>query len=129
MTYDTTASRSSYNEWIDWARTPGFHPLKVVAVIAGFAIFPPLGILALIYFIWNSRRASSVGANGRIFAGGCGRRRGSGNRAFDEHRAKVLEELEAERTAFHTFRAEERRKRDQAEFDAFRNRTVPETDE
>ena len=43
----------------------------------------------------------------------------SGNVAFDEYRAKVLNELEEERQAFDEHRAEQRRKRDQDAFDAF----------
>ena len=53
---------------------------------------------------------------------GCGHRgrmNRTGNAAFDEHREKVLSELEAERQAFAEHRAEQRRKRDQEAFDAF----------
>lgn len=124
MTYDTTATQTtnSRNEWTDWATRPGFHPGKLLAVIAGFAIFPPLGIAALVYFIWASKRAYWRGsADGRAYAGGCGRRsRGTGNDAFDAHRAKVLDELEAERQAFRDFRAEEKAKKDSEEFESFR---------
>ncbi len=124
-----------------WAKRPGFNPFKALAVVAGFAVFPPLGIAALVYFVWNERRFrhSGQGFAGQGFAGqgfggrgfgghgfegrhGCGRGRGmgrTGNVAFDEHRAKVLNELEAERQAFAEHRAEQRRKRDQETFDAF----------
>lgn len=122
MTYDATTARNAGQDWSSWATRPGFHPGKLLAVIAGFAIFPPLGVAALVYFIWSSKRAYWAGsADGRANFGGCGmRRRGTGNTAFDAHRAKVLEELEAEREAFRAYRAEERAKRDQADFDAFR---------
>ena len=74
-----------------WANRPGFHPMKAVIVLGGFAIFPPLGVLALGYFLWNSR--SSFSHSGEQFAGnrgmgrGCGRgyaRRGpfTGNAAY-----------------------------------------------
>ncbi len=108
-----------------WAKRPGFNPFKALAVIAGFLVFPPLGIAALVYFIWNERRFrhGGQGFRGRHrFEGRCGRGRSmgrTGNVAFDEHRAKVLNELEEERRAFDEHRAEQRRKRDQEAFDAF----------
>ena len=111
-------------DYLWWAKTPGFNPFKLLAVIAGFAIFPPLGIAALVYFIWNARRNGGGWRHGQAMAEGrgCGRRGRmgrTGNVAFDEHRAKVLDELEAERQAFAEHHAEERRKRDQEAFDAF----------
>jgi hypothetical protein len=110
-------------DYLGWARTPGFNPFKLMAVIAGFAIFPPLGAAALVYFIWNSRRHSWSGheAHARGEGRSCGRGRmsRSGNAAFDEHRASVLNELEAERRAFAEHRAEQRRKHDQEAYDAF----------
>ena len=72
MTYDSTAARTPGQDWNNWARTPGFHPGKLLAVIAGFAIFPPLGVAALVYFIWSGRRASLAGPDGRANFGGCG---------------------------------------------------------
>lgn len=131
MTYENAASaphgpygRNYRNEWTDWATTPGFHPGKVLAVIAGFAVFPPLGVLALGYFIWNSRRGRwSENGERHGWRGGCGhKRRGfTGNRAFDEHSAKVLDDLAAEREAFFAYRKEERMKRDRAEYENFKN--------
>ncbi len=100
-------------------------------MVTGIAIFPPLGIAALGYFIWKGRRfrqdGHSFGGEGRSFGGfegrgGCGRgnRMGrTGNVAFDEHRAKVLNDLEMERQAFAEDRAEQRRMRDKEAFDAF----------
>ena len=52
----------------------------------------------------------------------------TGNVAFDEHREKVLNELEAERQAFAEHRAEQRRKRDQEAFDAFQAKRKDEGD-
>ena len=133
MTYDTTADRlgphgRGYDEWTGWATRPGFNPGKLLAVIAGFAIFPPLGLLALGYFIWIGRHGWRGGKRG---FGGCGgRRRGfTGNRAFDEHRAKVLDELDAEREAFFAYRAEARMKKDREEFEAFRKAAETKSDE
>lgn len=111
---------------LGWAKSPGFHPLKAVAVVAGFAIFPPLGVAALVWFIFNSRRQhwgnqpyafSSAGGPGRA----CGRGRGrTGNSAFDEHRAQVMSDLEKERQDFAAAQDAQRRKRDQEAFEAFR---------
>jgi Protein of unknown function (DUF2852) len=127
MSYENTAGAGHARGWhnadgdyFGWAKTPGFNPFKALAVIAGIAIFPPLGIAALVYFLWNARRHGGHwrGEHGR----GCGHRgrtNRTGNVAFDEHRTKVLNELEAERQAFAEHLAEQRRKRDQEAFDAF----------
>ena len=114
---------------LSWANKPGFHPLKAVAVVAGFGLFPPLGILALGYFLWNSRRhawgqggpayASGLGMMGRC--GGRGMRgRFTGNRAFDEHQMEQINKLREERHAFQEHRNFQSRKRDQEAYDAFR---------
>lgn len=110
-------------DWLWWAKTPGFNPFKLIAVIGGFAIFPPLGVAALVYFLWTGKRWRH-GMDGHRFAGrGCGHGRGhgrTGNVAFDEQQAKAREELDAERRAFEDFRAEQRRKRDAEAFEAFK---------
>jgi Protein of unknown function (DUF2852) len=154
MTYETNANadgfakgrhhfRHSHGERFGWAKRPGFNPVKALALVTGIAIFPPLGIAALGYFIWNGRRfrqdGHSFGGEGRDFGAfegrrGCGRGTHmgrTGNVAFDEHRAKVLNDLEAERQAFAEDRAEQRRKRDKEVFDAFqakRNAEGPNTE-
>jgi hypothetical protein len=136
MNADGTANgeqhfRHGRGDTFGWARRPGFNPYKALAVVAGFVVFPPLGIAALVYFVWNERRFRNGGQGfgGHGFRGhgpegrhGCGRGRGmgrTGNVAFDEHRAKVLNDLEEERRAFDEHRAEQRRKRDQEAFEAF----------
>lgn len=132
--------RGSYSrdgqDWggVSWAQRPGFHPLKALTVLGGFAIFPPLGVLALGYFLWNSRHsfAQHWGPGSERFAGGpgmgrggCGRGRGmrgpfTGNAAFDEHQAEVIDKLRDERRAFFEYRTRQRRKRDQEAYDSFR---------
>ena len=129
MSYENTAGAENGRSWrnadgdyFGWAKTPGFNPYKALAVDAGFAIFPPLGVAALVYFIWNSRRNSGHWRGAHAMGRGCGHRsrmNRTGIAAFDEHREKVLSELEAERQAFAEHRAEARRKRDQEAFDAF----------
>lgn len=142
MTTDTDSTANPRNSWEDrrhgwndrdyfaWAKAPGINPMKVAAVVAGFAIFPPLGVAALVYFVWKNRRASGwdpAYAAGPGFASPgyhrhCGRGRGrwTGNAAFDEHQADVMQNLRAERDAFRSFRQEQRRKRDQEAYDSFR---------
>jgi hypothetical protein len=118
---------------MSWATRPGFHPLKALTVLGGFAVFPPLGVLALGYFLWNSRHSFGwhYGPSAEQFAGGpsmgreCGRGRGmrgrfTGNAAFDKHQAEAINNLREERRAFFEYRAAERRKRDEQAYDAFR---------
>lgn len=114
---------------LGWAKQPGFHPLKAVAVVAGLALFPPLGVLTLGYFLWNARR-HAWGHDSATYAGGPGMRRGcggrgmrgrfTGNQAFDEHQMEQVNRLREERQAFHLHRAEQIRKRDQEAYEAFR---------
>ncbi len=142
MTTDTDSAANPRKSWEDrrngwsdrdyfaWAKAPGINPMKVAAVVAGFAIFPPLGVAALVYFVWKSRRASGwdpayaagpgFGSPGHHRHCGRGRGRWTGNAAFDEHQADVMQNLRAERDAFRTFRQEQRRKRDQEAYDGFR---------
>src|SRR4051812_35422512 len=115
-------------------------PLHVAAVIAGFIVWWPLGLLALAYFIWGDRfprdrmREGFERAKAEFgdFAGKRGdwSSRGgwssTGNAAFDDYRAETLRRLEEERRkleeegrAFSEFMANLRRARDKEEFDRF----------
>ena len=115
-------------DWMNWARQPGFHPLKAVATIGAFALFPPLGVLTLGYFLWTSRRGWQGGPQGFAgpgFAGrGCGHRGmgrwSTGNDAFDEHQREQFMKMREERHAFHEYRMAEKKKRDQQAFDDFK---------
>ena len=142
MTYEKSSSESNGSrsfggprgpQWggdpLGWAKQLGFHPLKAVAVVAGFALFPPLGVLTLGYFLWNSRRHAwghdgSANASGLGMKRGCGGRgmrgRFTGNQAFDEHQMEQVNKLREERQAFQEHRAEQSRKRDQEAYAAFR---------
>lgn len=137
------AGQANYNQnkdYFAWARAPGFNPMKAAAVVAGFAVFPPLGAAALLYFLWANRRhhTGSGWSHDPAFATsgdhgtwrGCGRgrhmhRRWTGNRAFDEHQMEVMQNLRTEREAFWSFREDERRKRDAEAYQAFRNSRQP----
>lgn len=116
---------------LDWATSPGFHPGKLAAVVVGAALFPPLGLAALAYFLWNSRRyanadgPTSFAQGGRCgnrgMGGGMGRRgmRSSGSSAMDEHTSKVLNELRETRHGFAEHRAAAKAKRDADAFAQF----------
>jgi hypothetical protein len=129
MTYEENTSgpfagHNNHRDPLGWAKAPGFNPPKLFAVLAGFAIFPPLGLGVLGYFLWNNRRSGWDGPRhadrgARGCATGRGRMGRSGNTAFDEHSAKIMNDLNDERQAFFEHRAEQRRKRDQEAFDGF----------
>ena len=116
---------------LDWATSPGFHPGKLAAVVLGTALFPPLGLAALGYFLWNSRRyANADGPTPFAQGGRCGHRgmggrmgrrgmRSSGNSAMDEHTSKVLNELRETRHEFAEHRAAAKAKRDAEAFAQF----------
>ncbi len=130
-------------------------PVKALTVLAGFAVFPPLGLGALAWFVWRARqRRWDWGGHEPAFAGfGSGHRRGrghhhrrwrgddagsgggTGNAAFEARRREVLDQIEAERRkleeeaqAFADFRARERRARDQQTYDRFRAETGKDAD-
>lgn len=92
-------------------------PGWIVAMVAGFIVFVPIGLGILAYMIWSGRM-------------GCGRKRngwgrrmrassGTGNTAFDAYREETLRRLEDEREAFTAFLDRLRQAKDQAEFDQF----------
>lgn len=134
--WENARNRWNEQDYFSWARTPGINPMKVATVVAGLAIFPPLGVAALLYFVWKNRQYrgwdmyspayaggpgnGGFGPRGHHRCGGRGRGRWTGNTAFDEHQAGVMQNLRAEREAFWNYRQEQRRKRDQEAFDAFR---------
>jgi len=118
-----------------------WHPLHVVAVIAGFLIWWPLGLAALAYFIWGDRfpreKVREKFEQAKAEFGGFGRNQrgygfagqswsGTGNAAFDDYRRETLRRLEEERRrieeegrAFSEFVTNLRRARDKEEFDRF----------
>jgi uncharacterized membrane protein YgcG len=87
----------------------------IAAMVLGFIVFWPLGLLLLFYMIWSGRM-------------GCSRHRTrwhrnwarpTGNTAFDEYREQTLRRLEEEQGAFEAFLGKLRKAKDQAEFDQF----------
>jgi Protein of unknown function (DUF2852) len=119
-----------------------WHPLHIVAVVAGFMIWWPIGLAALAWFIGGGQISRDKLRDGYERAkaefGGFGRDRRSyasaggaswsatGNAAFDDYRRETLNRLEEERRrideegrAFGEFVANLRRARDKEEFDRF----------
>lgn len=146
---------SVYEGRCDWAaarkaargaRPGGWRPLELAAMIAGFAIWWPIGLAVLAAKMWQKRE----GFAGDLFAfakdramagmpagfasrdawqpkwnGGFGMR-GTGNAAFDEWRSGELDRLEAERRKLAEAEREFgehldrlRKARDREEFDRF----------
>jgi len=115
-----------------------WHPLHLVAVVAGFMVWPPLGFLLLAWFLWGDRFPRDRFRDGferaRAGFGDFTRDAGrpawaaTGNAAFDDYRADTLRRLDEERRrleeegrAFSEFLANLRRARDKEEFDRFMN--------
>jgi hypothetical protein len=117
-------------------------PLLVAGAIIGFALWWPIGLVCLVFAIWNRRCGRLLfgmePGGGQGFRGGCwgggpagswGRRgRGgrsggnggsSGNQAFDDYRAATLRRLEEEQAEFTSFLDRLRFAKDKAEFDQF----------
>jgi heavy metal translocating P-type ATPase len=113
-----------------YALRPAWTPVNILVMIIGFVIFWPLGLIVIGYIIWGNQipmirnffaslnqgvaPAASVGLS-------------SGNTAFDEYRQAALKRLEEERAKlekeaqqFETYVREQRRARDQEEFERFR---------
>ena len=123
----------------DWGK-----PAWIAAMIAGFVLFWPIGLLILGYMIWSGR----MGCNSQWGAWGEDRRtrwerkmermrekmerwsahrdsatgagfRPTGNRAFDEYRSETIRRLEEEATQFRDYLERLRHAKDKAEFDRF----------
>ena len=123
----------------DWGK-----PAWIAAMIAGFVLFWPIGLLILGYMIWSGR----MGCNSQWGAWGEDRRTRwerkmermrekmdrwsayrdstagagfspTGNRAFDEYRSETIRRLEDEATQFRDYLERLRHAKDKAEFDRF----------
>ncbi len=106
--------RSALTRARDWLDARG-RTAWIVAMVAGFVLFWPIGLALLVYMIWSnrmtgkswSRTLSPMSADT------------TGNAAFDAYRAETLRRLEDEREAFTSFLDRLRAAKDQAEFDQF----------
>jgi len=102
-------------------------PAWIIAMIAGFLIWWPIGLGILAYLIWSGRMGCCgnkaqwreyLTSEARRFGGGMAFR-SSGNRAFDEYREETLRRLEEEAKEFQAFLQRLRHAKDKAEFDQF----------
>ena len=102
-------------------------PAWAFAVVLGFWLLWPVGLVILAYLAWTGRLRAMNDAPGRwsnlrggafpwVWPGGA---TPSGNRAFDDYRADTLHRLEEEQREFQAYLERLRRARDKAEFDQF----------
>ncbi len=110
------------SQWLeksrDWLDERG-KSAWIIAMVAGFIVFWPIGLGILFYMIWSKRMGcSSKWKNRRSRRADFGK---TGNVAFDSYREETLKRLEEERDAFVTFLEELRSAKDRAEFDQFMN--------
>ncbi len=105
-------------------------PAWIIAMIAGFLLWWPIGLGVLAYLIWSGRMGCCGSGNrvawrqyftdeARRFGGGMTAFRSTGNRAFDEYRSETLRRLEEEANEFDAFLQRLRHAKDKAEFDQF----------
>jgi hypothetical protein len=106
-------------------------PAWIAAIVLGFMVFWPIGLLTLAYVIGSGRmgcghhhrdpRAEFARWN-KGWQKGWKRgwhQQSSGNTAFDEYRSETLKRLEDEEQEFHTFLDRLRAAKDKTEFDQF----------
>lgn len=102
-------------------------PAWIIAMIAGFLIWWPIGLGVLAYLIWSGRMGCGnktqwkdyLTSEARRFGGGMTAFGSTGNRAFDEYREETLRRLEEEAKEFQSFLQRLRHAKDKAEFDQF----------
>ncbi len=113
--------------WLGHRRHPPL-PVKILMVAAAFWLFHPLGVVLLLYFVWqavrlNGRCAFRGAEFGRSWEGSAwSRRRGRAafrNTAFEERRRETLKRLDEEAEAFDAFERKQREARDREAFERF----------
>lgn len=111
----------------DWLDARG-KAAWIMAMIAGFILFWPIGLAILFYMFWSNRMTCN--SWGRRAHRNSYRTAAAptGNAAFDSYREETLKRLEEEREAFTAFLDQLRAAKDQAEFDQFMSsrRNTPE---
>lgn len=86
-------------------------PVWIALMIIGFIWFWPIGLAILCYLVWAERVRWFGPRAANLF--------GSGNRAFDEHRAEQMKAFEQEREDFDSFLVKLAEAKDRTEFDSF----------
>jgi hypothetical protein len=107
------SSQSRHGRWT---------PLSILAVVAGFIVWWPLGLAALAYVLWAGpidRLADDGAHKVREAFGARSAPKGSGNAAFDAYKAETLKRLEAEQAEFADYLNRLREARDREEFERF----------
>ena len=89
----------------------------IAAMVLGFIVFWPIGLVLLGYMIWSGRMGCSKTRS--HWSGWSRVGRSTGNVAFDEYREQTLRRLEEEQAAFEEFLGRLRKAKDKAEFDQF----------
>ena len=113
-----TAERS--RDWLDARGKAAW----IIAMIAGFIVFWPIGLALLAYMIWSNRMGCKSWKSRHQHRRASGLN-STGNTAFDSYREETLKRLEEEHEEFLSFLAELRAARDRAEFDQFMARRSP----
>ena len=136
----------------DWGK-----PAWIAAMVIGFVVFWPIGLLILFYMArsgrmacgthygsWNEHRAARwdrkmermkermaywQNLRDRAFGSAPTPFAPSGNRAFDEYRSETIKRLEDEAQAFRDFLERLRHAKDRAEFEQFMQSRRGETGE
>ena len=107
------SSQSRHSRWT---------ALSILAVVAGFIVWWPLGLAALGYVLWAGPIDTLADEGARKLREVFGSRsapKGSGNAAFDAYKAETLKRLEAEQAAFADYLNRLREARDSEEFERF----------
>ena len=103
-------------------------PAWIIATVAGFVVFWPIGLALLAYIIWSKRmfnrscRGSRHAHHDRPREGFRDMARAfrpSGNAAFDAYKAETIRRLTDEQEAFESFLQRLREAKDKQEFDSF----------
>lgn len=117
-----TPSQSRHGRWT---------PLSILAVVAGFIVWWPLGLTVLAYVLWAGPVDTLADDGARKLRDAFTRRgsstRGSGNAAFDAYKADTLKRLEAEQAEFADYLNRLREARDREEFERFMNERKPQS--
>ena len=100
-------------------------PAWIAAMILGFIVWWPIGLVVLAYLIWSGRMGCCGDKKAwreyftheaKRFGGGF---TSTGNHAFDDYREETLKRLEEEANEFQSFLKRLRHAKDKAEFDQF----------
>ncbi len=103
-------------------------PVKILAVVAAFWLFHPLGVALLVYFLWRAARRDAQAAfrsaelppwDGTVPPGRWNRP-AFRNTTFKERRRETLKQLDEEAEAFDAFERKQREARDREAFERFK---------